>query len=188
MAKKTKVNYRKVLQEHLGYTKEQMCGYDVHHIDGNRDNNHPSNLLLVTPEEHAKLHQDDFVLWSRLGAKHGNESFRRRLAEQGPTEKEILYRRTLSEKLKSGGLHRKPHTQKTKDTISRKKKEHLKDKTKHPMWGRTTYELYAPDGSIHVVSGGWKEWCKSRGLSPSNLRLVAIGKRVTHKGWKAKVL
>lgn len=31
-------------------------GYEVHHIDRDKDNNDPSNLQLLTKEEHMKLH------------------------------------------------------------------------------------------------------------------------------------
>ena len=31
-------------------------GYDVHHIDHNKDNNDISNLKLVTAKEHKKIH------------------------------------------------------------------------------------------------------------------------------------
>lgn len=187
MAKKVKVNYRKICQEFYGYTKEQMIGMDVHHIDGNRDNNDPSNLQLLTPKEHAKIHENDFVMWARKGSKLGNESFIKRLKEHGPTEKEIAHRKKMAV-LRKKGLHRVPHTEDTKKIISEKKKELLKDKTKHPLWGKTTYRVISPEGEIFVISGGWKQWCIDRGLNPSNLLKVAKGQRSHCKGWKATIL
>ena len=34
-------------------------GYEVHHIDHNRNNNEPENLKLVTVEEHKRIHGND---------------------------------------------------------------------------------------------------------------------------------
>lgn len=33
-------------------------GYEIHHIDFNKVNNHIDNLLLVTPSEHTKIHSN----------------------------------------------------------------------------------------------------------------------------------
>lgn len=41
---------------YLGFTDEQMEGYEVHHIDENPDNNDLSNLKLVTKKEHHDIH------------------------------------------------------------------------------------------------------------------------------------
>ena len=46
-------NYRKVYEDNYGPIPE---GYQIHHIDGNHENDEPSNLMAVTPEEHARLH------------------------------------------------------------------------------------------------------------------------------------
>ena len=187
MAKKVNIDYRKLFQEHYGYTNEQMIGMDVHHVDGNRDNNDPSNLILLTPEEHAKIHKNDFVKWARKGSNLGNQAFIKRLKEKGPTEKEIAHRKKMAE-LRKKGLHRVPHSIDTKNRISEKKKKQFEIKSNHPMWGKTTYEVESPNGEKYKITGGWKEWCLSKGLNPSNLRCVALGQRKEHKGWKAKII
>lgn len=181
------MSYRKICQKYYGYTTEQMKGMDVHHVDGNHANNDPLNLRLITPEEHAKIHEHEFVLWAREGSKKGNESFRYRLATKGKTEKEKAYQKKRIEMCKKG-LHRKPHSEKTKKIISEKKKAHLSDKKNHPMYGRTTYKLTSPSGEIIIVNEDWKQWCMTRNLCASNLIAVAKGKRKHHKGWKAEIV
>jgi hypothetical protein len=186
MSKKT-VNYRKICQEYYGYTKDQMKGMHVHHIDGNRNNNTPENLKLLTPEEHKLIHESEFIVWAHKGAILANEAFRKRLKEKGQTEKELEYREVRIAKCKEG-LHRVPHKQHTKDVISQKKKQHLSNKSNHPLWGYTTYVVTDPNGNEYTVSEGWKDWCISRDLSSSNLRAVALGKRNHCRGWKARIL
>lgn len=189
MSKKVNVNYRKICQEHYGYTNEQMKGMDVHHIDGDRNNNNPTNLLLISPEEHAIIHREEFIKWARTGSKLGNAAFIKRLKEHGPTEKELNHRKKM-EILRKQGLHKIPHSLESKKQISENKKQWYKDNGPeiHPMWGNTNYEITSPTNEIFYVSGGWKKWCMDRGLNPSNLRSVALGKRKNHKGWKARII
>ena len=50
--------YRKIYQYHHGEipTDDQGKTYEIHHIDGDHNNNHPSNLKAVSIEEHYQLH------------------------------------------------------------------------------------------------------------------------------------
>lgn len=48
--------HREKMKLYLGFTEEQMQGYEVHHIDENPDNNELTNLRLVTAKEHHEIH------------------------------------------------------------------------------------------------------------------------------------
>ena len=52
--------YVKIWQDYYG--KKLPKNMEIHHIDGNRNNNKPSNLLAVTIEEHLNIHkkQNDY--------------------------------------------------------------------------------------------------------------------------------
>lgn len=48
--------HRVVAEQKLG--RKLRPGEIVHHIDGNKRNNHPDNLMVMTQSEHAKLHYE----------------------------------------------------------------------------------------------------------------------------------
>lgn len=52
--------HRIVAEQNLG--RPLQPGEVVHHIDGNKRNNHPGNLQVMTQSEHARIHweQGDF--------------------------------------------------------------------------------------------------------------------------------
>jgi hypothetical protein len=56
--KKKIVNYRKIYEAHYGPIPKQKDGktYEVHHLDGNHDNNDSANLVAVTIQEHFDIH------------------------------------------------------------------------------------------------------------------------------------
>lgn len=51
-------DYRKIYAEYYGPIPSDSEGrtYDIHHIDGNRRNNHPWNLLAVSIDQHYWIH------------------------------------------------------------------------------------------------------------------------------------
>ena len=58
------MHYRKIYQNIFGEIPidENGRSYEIHHIDGNRNNNSINNLICVSIEEHYKIHleQGDF--------------------------------------------------------------------------------------------------------------------------------
>ena len=55
-------------------------GYEIDHIDGNRDNNHPSNLRAVTHSENIKYAIIRLGNWNK-GKGYGSENGRAKLTE-----------------------------------------------------------------------------------------------------------
>lgn len=49
------MHYRKIWE--ITNNKKIPKGYEIHHIDGNHDNNEPDNLKLVSIEEHLEIHK-----------------------------------------------------------------------------------------------------------------------------------
>ncbi len=58
MAIYRKDNYRKIYEEARGPIPKDQEGrtYDIHHIDGNRENNDLSNLVALSIQDHYDLH------------------------------------------------------------------------------------------------------------------------------------
>lgn len=55
---RTKINYRKIYENYYGPIPVEPNGraYEIHHIDGDDNNNDPTNLQAVTIQEHYNIH------------------------------------------------------------------------------------------------------------------------------------
>ena len=62
--------HRKIFVKNYGPIPE---GYDIHHIDGNHDNNDPVNLKAVSLQEHFDIHysQGDYAAANRIAQRMG---------------------------------------------------------------------------------------------------------------------
>jgi len=65
-------HYRKIYQNHVGPIPKDETGrtYEIHHIDGDRENNDPNNLLCVSIKEHYDIHetQGDWGACLKIGS------------------------------------------------------------------------------------------------------------------------
>lgn len=57
------MNYRKIWESHHGKIPFDSEGrvYDIHHIDGDRNNNEITNLICLSLEDHYKLHLQQYM-------------------------------------------------------------------------------------------------------------------------------
>jgi hypothetical protein len=66
-------NYRKIYEQHYGTIPVDEDGrtYEIHHIDGNRQNNEISNLSCLSIQEHYDIHhsQKDWHACGKIAAK-----------------------------------------------------------------------------------------------------------------------
>ena len=77
-----KRDYRKIYEDHFGEIPRDSQGrsYDIHHIDGDYNNNDISNLIAVSIEEHYKIHKEQgdwgavFALSKRLNISQKEKS------------------------------------------------------------------------------------------------------------------
>ena len=56
--RKSRSKYQRIWEEHNN--KKIPKGYHIHHIDGNRNNNTPKNLLCVSAKEHYLIHLKEY--------------------------------------------------------------------------------------------------------------------------------
>lgn len=57
IGKTVKTEHRLIMESILG--RELSADEIVHHIDGNKWNNDPDNLMVVTRKEHALIHREE---------------------------------------------------------------------------------------------------------------------------------
>ena len=52
--------YRKLYEEYHGLIPVDEDGrtYEIHHLDGNRKNNEPNNLVALSIKEHYRIHYE----------------------------------------------------------------------------------------------------------------------------------
>lgn len=86
MAKRP-INYRKIWKDTFGEIPKDEFGrsFEIHHKDGNRNNNDISNLVCVSIEEHYQIHfkQHDYYACASISKRMNmSESDRRILSEK----------------------------------------------------------------------------------------------------------
>jgi hypothetical protein len=108
--------YRKIYEEHFGPIPVDKDGrtYEIHHIDGDHNNNDPNNLKAVTIKEHYDIHytQGDYVACALM-------AFRMNLTQ---SELSDIRSKAAYERVKNG-----THPWKNKDRMREQNRKRTKE-------------------------------------------------------------
>ena len=160
--------------------KKKPYNYHIHHIDGNKLNDCPNNLICVTREEHAKIHLDMYK-------KDGN-----------PKDAYAYNRLVLGDKLKGFKLseeHKNKLRGKRKGgwTLSFEDRKKMSERMKGvPMKLETKEKLgksiicYKIKTGEEFVFYSQREAGRRLSLCYKSINRVLRGLRKTHKGYSFK--
>lgn len=131
--------YRKLWIENYGPIPVDCNGrsYEIHHIDGNRQNNELSNLMCVSIDEHYDIHerQGDFAACMAIvrRRRESPEETSKRLSELGKKMwQDDNYRKMFSSNSKAAWKDNEERKQKTSELRSKLNNE-LLGKGLHPF-------------------------------------------------------
>lgn len=115
-------SYRKIYEEHHGVKIPK--GMHIHHIDGDRNNNDPLNLEMLTPDEHAQRHGylNAWIMGQEKASKLGVEKLKtdemrekmREAMKNSPKHKEAMERRKQDKEWKAAQAQRALHATKVR--------------------------------------------------------------------------
>jgi hypothetical protein len=144
--------YRRIYEHHYGPIPTDSEGrtYDIHHIDGNRSNNEPSNIMALSKQEHYELH-----------LSQGDKGAAMRLANElkrAPKEISELSRETQLKKVKNGTHH---------FLGGDLQKKHIKDGTHIFIKNNPVYKMI-DEGTHHFLGGDLQRKQQKRLLQEGN--------------------
>lgn len=161
-------SYRKIWEAHYGPIPKDNDGrsYEIHHIDGNHNNDAIENLRLVTIQEHYDIHfeQGDYgaclaiimrmnvpiELSKKLQSELSRKVALRRIAEGTHNFSSELSKQVQSKRLKEG-THNFQGEQGSRNALHRNKK--LVELGKHP-WAGELGKIHNKKVATERVSNG----------------------------------
>jgi hypothetical protein len=194
--------YRKIYEQHYGKIPKDKDGrtYEIHHLDGDHNNNNPSNLKAVTIQEHYDIHygQGD---WAACLAISGRMNI-------SPEKKSELARLNVMKQIEDG-THplTSENAQKWQTKLVESGKHHFLKRAdgssvtsdryadgthpflhidrrgeKHPMY---KHEIYHFENIItgEIAHMTQKNFIDNYNLDFRNVSAIVRGKRRIHKGW-----
>ena len=159
-----RIDYRKIYKQFYGDipTDDNGTRYDIHHIDGDRNNNSPDNLKAVSIDEHYAIHyrQGDLDACCAILIRMKNNN---KLLSEISREREL-------KKLEQG-------THKFQDSVwqkekAKKTKEAGSNPAYDPEWQKLKYQKQKEEGRIKLWSSSYLVEAAKLETHPSKFKWV----------------
>lgn len=163
-------NHRHVWIKHYGSIPYDENGqtYEIHHIDGNKDNNDISNLLCLSIREHSQIHfnkgeyaaayailkRSKGIIENFTGWKHTEES-KKKISDSTSGDKNPMYGRTREDRKGKGYWLGKKQPKELVEKRVKKNTGQKRPKQSETLKGRYVGELnpmYGVNGKNHPRS------------------------------------
>ena len=151
-------NYRQIWADHYGPIPidENGVTYDIHHIDGNRKNNHITNLVALSLKDHYQIHYDK----KEYNAAHLiSNRLNMTPEERADINKKLSESKTgkpLSEYHKS--RMKKPKSEETKKRMKKPKSEEHKEAIRLASFGKIYNKIECPHCKKYISSNNAKRF------------------------------
>ena len=198
--KKRDRSYRKIYTEHYGSIPKDEDGrtYDIHHIDGNPENNDITNLIAVSIQEHYDIHYsqgDYFAAWKIAGAMQMSSKKQSELARLHATKmvasgKHNLLKRADGTSVASDKVANGTHHLLGGQIQRKNNKKRIKEGTHNylikgkgsPHYDYRTFSFFNKDG--RTFTGTQNDFRNLyTEVKPGHLSRLLLGNLKSTKGW-----
>ena len=193
--------YRKIYEDHFGPIPIEPNGrsYEIHHRDGNSNNNDPMNLVALSLQEHYDIHyqQEDYLACRFIAGKLGKSpdemfSLRSRAERKKVADKShnLLKRSDGSsvtgDRVKIGNhpfLTRPDGTSLSKDRVTAGTNPFAFKGKAHPKYLPTIYR-FKNKLTGEIIDATYYDFRSRFNLDPSNLRRILSDPSKSTLGWQ----
>lgn len=165
----SKVNYREIYEQHHGPIPNDDTGrtFEIHHIDGDRKNNNPDNLVALSIQDHYDVHysQSDWgaclLIASRMTISPDEKSTMARAAAMKRVENGTHHflKKSDGSSLSKTRVERKTHNFQTREDGTSLSSDRVKDGTHHFLGGEISMaeaKKRIADGTHHFLQSEWQ--------------------------------
>lgn len=193
-------NYRKIYENHHGPIPKEPNGrsYEIHHRDGNHNNNNPYNLIAITIQEHYDIHflQKDYYACYLIAIQRMNKT-PQEISEIAKLNalKQIINGKNafVGSNLQNKRVLEGTHPFLGDGTMQRAIQLKRIASGEHHLLGKNNWKF---DHNIYIftniktketVSMTRNEFCKKYNINHGNLSEVIKGNRKTVSSWKVTI-